>query len=233
MTPQHIAVVLDGYGPWAAAHGEPESEAYRRSFTKQVDVAAWCHAEGVAEVTLYVPAPPGPGLDEEWTASLWRRVIDGIRHPRSGTGEVTLRHVGDLSRLPDRLAKELSESRFDTRSVPGRFGVNLVLGYEGRAEIVQAVRAMLHTAQEEGEDLGKIASRLDSERLGAHLPSAALPPVDLVIRTSGSRRPAGVLPWHAAYAEFHFAGVPAPDFTREHLLAALGAYAHRHRRFGK
>ncbi|MGW6460560.1 undecaprenyl diphosphate synthase family protein [Streptomyces sp. NPDC055078] len=231
MKPHHVGVILDGGADRARTDGEPLSEAYRRSCVKQLDVVEWCRAEGVAEVTLHVPLA-APLADVQLEA-VWGQVLEGLRRGRPGTPATVLNHIGDAARLPAGLATKLRAHAGRAATAGRGFTVNLLLGYEGRHEIRDAVRSILTAAHGEGRSLADTISGLDPERLGAHLVTGALPPLDLVIRTSGRQHLAGFLPWQAAYAEFHFAAVPAPEFARGHLVAALTEYARRNRRFGR
>lgn len=228
MTPHHLGVILDGGTRWADAHKESAAEAYRRSCVKQLEVVEWCRKVGVAEVTLFVP-PPSASMPDEQMEAVWGQVLDGLRH----TPTATLNHIGDPALLPVGLAAMLRSYAERTAADDSGFTVNLVLGYEGRSEILDALRSILLTARDEGRSLAETVARLDTEQLGANLLTATLPPLDLVIRTAGDRHLSGFLPWQAAYAEYHFTATAAPEFTRGDLTAALADYSRRNRRFGK
>ncbi|AUY52534.1 undecaprenyl diphosphate synthase family protein [Streptomyces sp. CB01881] len=232
MTPRHVGVILDDGANRAGTDGPPEAEAYRRSCLKQLEIVEWCRAEGVSEVTLYIPPPTSPLADEELEA-VWGEVLDQLRQDRAGIAPVTLHHLGDPALLPAALAARLpGRTGPDSRNGHG-FTVNLVLGYEGRNEIRDAVSSILVAAQDESRSLAEAISGLDAEQLGAHLLTGTLPPIDLVIRTAGRRHLAGFLPWQAAYAEFHFTTASASEFARGDLTVALADYSRRNRRFGK
>lgn len=232
MRPHHLGVILDGGTRWADANGTSAAEAYRRSCVKQLEVVGWCRTEGVAEVTLFVP-PPSASLSDEQMDAVWSQVLDGLRQSRSGAPAATLKHIGDPAQLPAGVAANLRSCAERATADGSGFTVNLVLGYEGRSEILGALRSILLSARDEGRSLAETISRLDTEQLGANLSTGTLPPLDLVIRTAGHRHLSGFLPWHAAYAEYHFTAACAPEFTWGDLTAALADYSRRNRRFGK
>jgi short-chain Z-isoprenyl diphosphate synthase len=110
--------------------------------------------------------------------------------------------------------------------------VNVAIGYGGRQEIADAVRAMLHAHAAEGRSLEEVADLLDVEHISEHLYTRGQPDPDLVIRTSGEQRLSGFLLWQSAHSEFWFCEAYWPDFRRVDFLRALRAYAARQRRYG-
>jgi short-chain Z-isoprenyl diphosphate synthase len=110
--------------------------------------------------------------------------------------------------------------------------VNVAIGYGGRQEIADAVRAMLQAHAAEGRSLAEVADLLDVEHISEHLYTRGQPDPDLVIRTSGEQRLSGFLLWQSAHSEFWFCEAYWPDFRRVDFLRALRAYAARQRRYG-
>ncbi len=106
------------------------------------------------------------------------------------------------------------------------------MGYGGRREIADAVRAMLNSHAARGATLAEVAEILDVEHISEHLYTRGQPDPDLVIRTSGEQRLSGFLLWQSAHSEFYFCEAYWPDFRRVDFLRALRAYAARQRRFG-
>ena len=143
----------------------------------------------------------------------------------------TLNIVGALDLLPADTARLLKETAAGTG---GRFGVtvNVAVGYGGRREITDAVRAMLQAHAAQGATLEDIVADLDVEHIGEHLYTKGQPDPDLVIRTSGEQRLSGFLLWQSAHSEFYFCDAYWPDFRRVDFLRALRAYAARQRRYG-
>ena len=110
--------------------------------------------------------------------------------------------------------------------------VNVAVGYGGRREIADAVRALLADHASKGTSLEELADIIDVEHIAEHLYTKGQPDPDLVIRTSGEQRLGGFLLWQSANSEFYFCEALWPDFRRVDFLRAIRAYAERERRFG-
>ena len=110
--------------------------------------------------------------------------------------------------------------------------LTVAVAYGGRAEIVDAVRALLTTQRERGATLAETIEQIDADAISRHLYMAGMPDPDLIIRTSGEVRLSGFLLWQSAYSEFYFCDVYWPAFRRIDLLRAIRAYQQRRRRFG-
>ena len=141
--------------------------------------------------------------------------------------QVQLRHVGDLAGLPPALQLKLTKAMEQTKNNTGLV-VNLAINYGGRAEILEAVKALAR-AVEKGEIC---ADAIDEETFGAALYTQGLPDPDLLIRTSGDVRLSNFLLWQTAYTELYFCDVNWPDFTPKHLMEAIASFQQRERRFG-
>ncbi|GAA1807837.1 polyprenyl diphosphate synthase [Nesterenkonia flava] len=110
--------------------------------------------------------------------------------------------------------------------------VNVAVGYGGRQEIVDAVKALLRDAEREGRSLSEVADELTPGSISRWLYTRGQPDPDLIIRTSGEQRLSGFLMWQSAYSEFYFCEALWPDFRRVDFIRALRDYAQRQRRFG-
>jgi undecaprenyl diphosphate synthase len=139
---------------------------------------------------------------------------------------VRLVTVGDETRLPDPVRARLAEARRRTAMGRGLL-LCLALSYGSREAIVAAARTLARAVA-----AGADPTAIDEAAFSAALDSHLLPPLDLVVRTSGEQRLSNFLLWEAAYAELHFTDVLWPDFARADLEAALAAFARRRRRFG-
>ena len=111
--------------------------------------------------------------------------------------------------------------------------VNVAVGYGGRREIADAVRALLQEHASRGTSIEELAEVLDVEHIAEHLYTKGQPDPDLVIRTSGEQRLSGFLLWQSAHSEFYFCEALWPDFRRVDFLRALRSYGERKRRFGR
>ena len=114
-----------------------------------------------------------------------------------------------------------------------RMQVNIAVGYGGRQEIADAVRAVLRERAAAGASLEEVAESLSEEDITAHLYTKGQPDPDLVIRTSGEQRLSGFLLWQSVHSEYYFCEVYWPAFRRVDFLRALRDYSHRERRLGR
>jgi undecaprenyl diphosphate synthase len=158
---------------------------------------------------------------------------------------IRLEAIGDVERLPAMVREPLDELRAASAANHG-MTLTLALSYGGRESIVRAVRAVVRDALAgalsagHGDSIGNSIGtpirdpidQVDVERFASYLPTARLPPLDLLIRSSGEQRISNFMLWEIAYAELVFVDVLWPEFRREHLHACLEQYAARERRFG-
>ncbi|MFZ1653383.1 MAG: polyprenyl diphosphate synthase, partial [Candidatus Nanopelagicales bacterium] len=133
--------------------------------------------------------------------------------------------------LPDDTARALKEADAATSAVTG-VTVNVAVGYGGRRELVDAVRALLQEQAALGTSLDELAQVIDVEHIAEHLYTKGQPDPDLLIRTSGEQRLSGFMLWQSANSEFYFCEAYWPDFRKVDFLRALRSYAQRERRFG-
>jgi short-chain Z-isoprenyl diphosphate synthase len=140
--------------------------------------------------------------------------------------------VGALDLLPDETARALKGAADRTSDVEG-LHVNVAVGYGGRREIADAVRALLQEHASKGTTIEDLAQLLDVEHIAEHLYTKGQPDPDLVIRTSGEQRLSGFLLWQSAHSEFYFCEAYWPDFRKVDFLRAIRSYAARGRRFGE
>ena len=134
---------------------------------------------------------------------------------------------GDLSRLPAKTQKVVNDAIERTKDGKN-FTFNICLNYGGKAELVRAAKLFAQDVKD-----GKKAVRdLDEQQFEQYLYTKDLPPVDLLIRTSGEQRTSNYLPWQLAYAEFIFTPTAWPDFTKEELHKCLDEFNTRSRRYG-
>ena len=228
--PRHIGVILDGNRRWATAQGSSSSAGHRAGAAKIVDFLGWCDQVDVEVVTLWLLSTDNLGRPEPELGALLEIIEETV------TGLVTqgrwrLHPVGSLDLLPDRTARMLKEAQEATADVAGSL-VNIAVGYGGRREVVDAVRALLQEQASQGTSIDELAQIIDVEHITEHLYTKGQPDPDLVIRTSGEQRLSGFLLWQSAHSEFYFCEAYWPDFRHVDFLRALRAYADRQRRFG-
>jgi undecaprenyl diphosphate synthase len=141
---------------------------------------------------------------------------------------IQLKSIGDISRLPLEVEKELTETINKTKDNDGMI-LTLALNYGARQELTHAMQQIATKVK------NNIISpeNVDEIIINEHLYTRNLPPVDLLIRTSGEHRISNFLLWQIAYAELYFSEVLWPDFNKEHFEEAITSYQKRERRFGK
>ena len=142
--------------------------------------------------------------------------------------QVRLRFIGDRESLGAELRQRMQDAEALTAANSG-LGLMVAVAYGGRWDIAQACRSLAAEAAS-----GRLAAaEITEDQIAAHLALAGIPDPDLLIRTGGEQRISNFLLWNLAYTELYFSEALWPEFSPEHLLAALEHFARRERRFGK
>lgn len=228
--PRHIGIMLDGNRRWAKASGGDTSHGHRAGANKIFEFLGWCEEAGVEVVTLWMLSPDNLHRPPAELGPLLGIIEDAVSR-LAAAGRWRVHPVGALDLLPAEMATRLKQAEDATRDVPG-LHVNVAVGYGGRREIADAVRAMLTEHASQGTSIEEMAELLDVEHIAEHLYTKGQPDPDLVIRTSGEQRLSGFLLWQSAHSEFYFCEAFWPDFRRVDFLRALRDYAGRERRYG-
>lgn len=230
--PNHIAIIPDGNRRWARKRGVSLVKGYDTGIRKIGDVLKWCKEYGVRALTMWGFSTDNAKRNPEEINrlfGLFRKYLMEVIEESRKKGEaekrkydVRVRFLGRRELFPKEMRDAMGRIEGMTKDNK-TYSLNLLLGYGGREEIVDAVNAIL----KEG------AREVDEGKLGAHMYSAGIPDPDLVIRTSGEQRLSGLLPWQTVYSEFYFSKKLWPEFTKKDFAAALREYDRRTRRFGK
>ncbi len=228
--PQHVGVMLDGNRRWAKAVGAGTAEGYQAGADNIVPLLGWCEEVGVKVVTLWLLSTDNLNRPSAQLSDLLT-IIEGAVETLAEARRWRLHPVGALDLLPDATARKLKAAEDATQDIDGIL-VNIAVGYGGRREIADAVRALLQEQASEGRTIEELADVIDVEHIAEHLYTKGQPDPDLVIRTSGEQRLGGFLLWQSAHSEFYFCEALWPDFRRVDFLRAIRAYAERERRFG-
>lgn len=228
--PRHVGIMLDGNRRWAKEAGATTVHGHRAGADKIFEFLGWCDEVGIAVVTLWMLSTdnlnrPAAELDP------LLEIIDDTVARLAASRRWRIHPVGALDLLPARLASRLRAAEHSTRNTDG-LHVNIAVGYGGRQEIADAVRALIADAAAKGVTMGELAEIIDVDSIAAHLYTKGQPDPDLVIRTSGEQRLSGFLLWQSAHSEFYFCEAFWPDFRRVDFLRALRDYADRERRYG-
>jgi len=223
--PEHVAIIMDGNGRWAAARGGKRSDGHRQGAEAVRRVVRAARELGVRYLTLYAFSAQNWERPAAEVADLMQLLLRFVLQERAELNArgIRLTTIGDQTRLPAYVRGPIAALTEATRANRG-MTLCLALSYGGRESIVRAAQRLARAAVE---------GRLAPEAIGEDHVARALPPPDLLIRTSGEQRLSNFLLWECAYAELYFTDVMWPDFGREHLLAAVEAFSRRQRRFGR
>jgi undecaprenyl diphosphate synthase len=220
--PQAVAIVMDGNGRWAAAHGVSVAEGHRagsRALRPVVEAAIDAGVESLAVYAFSTENWTRPGDEVQALMEIFGETIDRELADLAKEG-VRTRFVGRRDRAPDWLRAKLSELE-EATATETRLNLWIAFDYGGRAELVEAARRIAESG-----------AAVDEESFGRYLYAPEMPDPDLVIRTSGELRVSNFLLWQSAYAEFAFVDTLWPDFGPKEFRAAIEDYASRRRRFG-
>ena len=227
--PRHVGIIMDGNGRWAERRGRPRLDGHRLGADSVRDVTRAARELGIEALTLYAFSSQNWQRPVDEVAGLMELLREYLLGERAEIldNAIRLDAIGDIERLPAMVKEPLDELRAASAANHG-MTLTLALSYGGRESIVRAVRAAMADAA-----AGALApDQLDTERFAAYLPTSRLPPLDLLIRTSGEQRISNFMLWEIAYAELIFVDVLWPEFRRQHLFECLDRYAARERRFG-
>ena len=224
--PRHHAVIMDGNGRWAKQNGYSRISGHRHGVESVRDVVRASAQLGIEVLTLYVFSTENWNRPRGEVVALMRLLRHTLLKETDelNRNNVRLRTSGRTAALPAQAQKALQQA---TETTAGNTGLilNLAINYSGRAELVDAVRAIVRD--------GHLPDQITEEIVAAHLYTHDLPDPDLLIRTSGEMRISNFLLWQLAYTEIWVTTVFWPDFRRSHLYEAIEDYQRRQRRFGK
>ena len=224
--PTHVACVMDGNGRWAQRRGLKRTEGHAAGEEALFDTVEGALELGIKWLTVYA-----------FSTENWKRPTDEVRYLMGFNESILTRRRDEMNergvrmrfagrrdwRVPKRLIKHQDASVELTRN-NRTMTFTIAFNYGGRAEIVDAVRALVAE--------GTPADKIDERAIRRHLYDPEMPDPDLMIRTSGEYRISNFLLWEIAYSELVFTDVLWPDFRRQHLFDAVREYQDRERRFG-
>lgn len=226
-TLKHVAVILDGNRRWAQERGQPLLEGYRAGGRNVPALLDWCEGTGIEVVTLWPLSADNLKRSPSEVQALIT-VIQEVMADLAAAKRWRIRLLGQVDLLPADVVTEVRTAERVTSDVSGMI-VNIALAYDGRAEIVAAVRALLRERSPDSIALSEITEEDIAKRLATY----GQPDPDLIIRTSGEQRLSGFLPWQSAYSEIFFCQTHWPDFRKADFDCALKWHSTRSRRFGR
>ena len=218
--PRHVAIIMDGNGRWAKKRAMPRALGHKQGGEAVRRTVQAAEVLGLECLTLYAFSSENWKREESEISdlmNLMRRFIEANLADMIER-KVRLKIIGDYKAFAPDIVERLEDAL--ERTSGGERTLAVALNYGAQQEIARAAGL----AAEEGE--------VTPQAIDRHLYTADLPPLDLLIRTSGEVRLSNFLLWQSAYAEMLFMDVLWPDFGEEHLRAACETFAKRERRFG-
>lgn len=228
--PKHVAIIMDGNGRWAKSRGEERTFGHKNAISAVRNAISACDKVGIEYLTLYT-----------FSTENWNRPNDEVDTLMSLLSETLLKEaaelfskgvrlhvIGEVEKLPT-LVREQLLNVVELTKENSKGNLVLALSYGSQREILNAVKEIAQEVKE-----GKISTEdIDEKLFENHLYTKDLPPVDLLIRTSGEVRISNFLLWQIAYAELQFLDIFWPDFQEDHLYQCIINYQNKERRFGK
>ncbi|HTW59810.1 MAG TPA: isoprenyl transferase [Terriglobales bacterium] len=228
--PKHIAIIMDGNGRWAKRRHMPRVAGHRAGVAavrSTVETAARIH---IPALTLYAFSEENwkrPASEVGFLMGLLGRYLKA-EVPTLNENNIRLEYIGRQHELPEDVQERMEWARAATATNSGMV-LTLALNYSARSELVDAFRAMVRAASQNG---GIDHLQIDEGTVSRHLYTRHLPDPDLVVRTSGEMRLSNFLLWQLAYAEIYVTSTLWPDFRGVHLLEGIAEFQKRERRYG-
>lgn len=223
--PRHIGYIVDGNRRWAKANGLPAYEGHLAGYNAIHEVAIETFDAGVEYMSVYIFSTENWQRSEDEVGKLMGLVLKLLTAdlPIFDEHNIRLRILGSRDRVSSKILKAIDAA--EARTADNTAGTLAVcFNYGGQLEIVDACKKIVQS----GAAVDEITPTLISQNLYA----PEVPPIDLVVRTSGEQRLSNFMLWRAAYSELLFLDKPWPDMTKDDVTAILKEYSRRHRRFG-
>lgn len=230
--PKHVAIIMDGNRRFSKIQGNMNTiEGHKRGRDTLERVLDWCVDLGIQIVTVYAFSTENfkrPQKEVEGLMKLFKDNFESIaNNEKIHRNKVRINAVGQLELLPEDVRKAIKIAEESTASYNERL-VNIAIGYDGRLEIVDAIKKIVKDVEAGKLDINSI----DEKSVSANLYTAGLDDPNLIIRTSGEERLSGFLLWQSSYSELYFCDSLWPELRKVDFLRALRSYQQRERRFG-
>ncbi|AQX04160.1 UDP pyrophosphate synthase [Elizabethkingia meningoseptica] len=228
--PQHVAIIMDGNGRWAKSRGEERTYGHRSAIQAVRNAINACNEVHIPFLTLYTFSTENWNRPEDEVSTLMQLLSETLLNEADEiyTKGLRLKVVGDISEMPEMVREQLLHVMDLTKDNKGGTLV-LALNYGAQAEIIRAVKSIAEDVKD-----GKVSPEsIDNHLFENHLYTKDMPPVDLMIRTSGEIRISNFLLWQIAYAELQFLDIFWPDFTKDDFFNCILNYQDKERRYGK
>lgn len=226
VTPLHVGYIVDGNRRWAKKHGLPTYEGHLAGYNALKEVALATLASGATYMSAYV-----------FSTENWKRNADEVKKlmgltlrvltadiPEFNKHNIRLKVIGSRDGVDAKILAAIDNAEAETaRNTGGTFA--LCFNYGGQREVVDAVKKIVQS--------GIAAEDVTEELIAQNLYAPEIPPLDIVVRTSGEKRLSNFMLWRSAYSEILFIKKNWPDMTKNDVAAIMKEYAKRHRRFGE
>lgn len=223
--PKHVGYIVDGNRRWAKKHGIPTYEGHLAGYNTLKDVAVATLEQGVEYMSAYV-----------FSTENWKRSSDEVRKlmslvlklvtsdlPEFQKRNIRLQILGSRENVDEKIIKAIDKAEAETAGNTGGI-LALCFNYGGQLEITEAVKKIVQA--------GVKAQDISEELIAQNLYAPEVPPLDVVVRTSGEQRLSNFMLWRSAYSEFIFLKKNWPDMTKDDVASIMKEYAKRQRRFG-
>lgn len=223
--PTHVGFIMDGNRRWARSHGLPPYEGHMAGYNALKDVIEESFNQGIKYITFYAFSTENWKRDADEVSYLMKVLVMAVKSElkRSIKEGIRIRFLGRRDRLDAKVLKAVEKAEEQTKDLRGG-NLSFCIDYGGQQEIADAARKCV-------ED-GLSAEEMTPEALNARLYYPEVPPVDLVVRTSGEQRLSNFMLWRVVYSEFLFLQKHWPEMTKEDVADIIEAYVNRSRRFG-
>lgn len=225
VVPKHVGYIVDGNRRWAKKHGLPTYEGHLAGYNALKEVAIATLEAGVEYLSAYT-----------FSTENWKRSADEVSKimalmlrvlsadvPEFNKRNIRLRVIGSREGVDKKIVQAIEKAEADTAGNTGGV-LALCFNYGGQLEIVDAVKKIVQS--------GVAPAAIDETVIAQHLYAPEVPPIDIVVRTSGEQRLSNFMLWRSAYSEFLFLKKMWPDMKKDDVSAIIKEYARRQRRFG-
>jgi len=228
--PKHVAIIMDGNGRWAKSQNKERTFGHKNAIKAVREAISACNEVGIPYLTLYTFSTENWNRPTEEVDTLMNLLSSTLLQEAEEifSKGIRIRAIGDLEALPEDVRNQLYNIMELTKNNT-KGNLTLALSYGSQKEILNAVKELCKKVKNGDFDENDIDEKLFEQ----HLYTKEIPPVDLLIRTSGEVRVSNFLLWQIAYAEMQFIDVLWPDFTKETFFQCILDYQTKERRFGK
>ncbi len=228
--PKHVAIIMDGNGRWAKSQNKERTFGHKNAIKAVREAISACNEVGIPYLTLYTFSTENWNRPTEEVDTLMNLLSSTLLQEAEEifSKGIRIRAIGDLEALPEHVRNQLYNIMELTKNNT-KGNLTLALSYGSQKEILNAVKELCKKVK--NGDINE--NDIDEHLFEQHLYTKELPPVDLLIRTSGEVRVSNFMLWQIAYAEMQFIDVLWPDFTKETFFQCILDYQTKERRFGK